>query len=255
MIVCHVYLLPQVHATENELKNTHLETENCESCRASHTPKAVEQLIPEICSATMMLIGTALGTKPELSAVIIKDQDRPYRVGSIIPTVGTIKSIGERNRVIVIDENNKERRFPMFCDSQNKDRLSPKVQSPIPSSDIANVPTQNSASRFQSVHIESKDIEQISQNTLGLLKQATATHHVDDDGKHIGIKLTNIQADGLYDKLKLQDGDVLLKVNNSPVHGPATMLNFVRMLKDNNKLELQVLRGEQRIFLGADIAK
>lgn len=254
-MICHVYFLPQVLAEE---KNNHLETENCESCRASQTPKAIENLktslekvIPQICSSSMELTGIAYSDDPTKSRAIVLDKTAGksslYGIGKNIPSIGTVKQITERNGIVVTDENNDDKRFLKFCVplNTNPDQTVPtKVSVPAP---VLKPITQN-------VRIERTEIEGDLDNFSGLLTRAKTTPHLVDK-KVVGIAITDIQSGSIYDKIKLQEGDVFKKVNNMEATDPAMILNLFNMMKNEKHIRIDVLRNNQPVTLYYTISK
>jgi hypothetical protein len=302
-----VSVLPQVHAAEK-----HITTEKCEACQASSTPKAIENLIPEICSATLMLTSVAPNTIPEKSMAIIQDvstkQDSLIRVGSKIPSIGTVKKVREKQGdLIVLDDNNQERRFPKFCTPSNKDMPVAQVQSAqasptrttsngssaaftasassggsataaSSSQSDASSKSDSSASNssassnssdtgqsnikignstFTNTEIKKEEFEQYSQNITKLAAHARASRLLDEKGQPAGIEISNVTDDGFYKKyLGLENGDRILKVNDTQAHSPAMMLNMVRMLQNGESIKVHVLRnGADTVVIGARVGK
>lgn len=54
---------------------------------------------------------------------------------------------------------------------------------------------------------------------------------------------------GVYESLGLEDGDILLRVNDFPITGPESALQAFNALKGMDRIELDIMRRGQRISM------
>jgi len=65
-----------------------------------------------------------------------------------------------------------------------------------------------------------------------------------ENGAMVGIELTKIKDDSLYQKVGLQDGDILTSVNGVPIDNPAATAEVLRNLQSAQELILQRRRAD-----------
>jgi general secretion pathway protein C len=61
-----------------------------------------------------------------------------------------------------------------------------------------------------------------------------------ENGLPAGYKLTQIIPGSLYDKLGLQDGDIITGLNGQTINDPGKAFEMLNELKTSNHLELQI---------------
>jgi general secretion pathway protein C len=72
-----------------------------------------------------------------------------------------------------------------------------------------------------------------------ILTQARAVPNF-ENGVASGYKLFQIVPGSIYDKLGLQNGDVITGLNGEPINDPGKAFEMMSQLKTSNHLELQV---------------
>ena len=80
-------------------------------------------------------------------------------------------------------------------------------------------------------------------NMSGLLTQLRAVAEV-RDGRPAGFRLFQIRDDSLFARLGLHDGDVVQRVNGSPIADPAALLAFLQRLQTEPRVALDIVRRD-----------
>ena len=77
-----------------------------------------------------------------------------------------------------------------------------------------------------------------------LLQTAKATPQY-KSGKVTGYKISQIKKGGLFDHMKLKDGDVITKLDGKSAYDPATLLQSVMLIERHEKktFDLEYTRG------------
>jgi general secretion pathway protein C len=79
-------------------------------------------------------------------------------------------------------------------------------------------------------------------NMSGLMTQLRAVAEV-EDGRPAGFRLFQIRDDSLFARLGLRNGDVVQRVNGSPMSDPTALLAFLKRLHDEPRVALDIVRG------------
>ena len=93
--------------------------------------------------------------------------------------------------------------------------------------------------------IDRREVEQAMSDLPKLLSQARAAPHM-VNGTINGFRLDYIAPTSFYEKIGVQAGDVLQRVNGVDIRDPSTMLNLLQQLKNEQIVKLDVLRNNQR---------
>lgn len=106
------------------------------------------------------------------------------------------------------------------------------------------VQTQTAGVSLRKV-IDRREVEQAMSDLPKLLSQARAAPHT-VNGTINGFRLDYIAPTSFYEKIGVQTGDVLQRVNGVDIRDPGTMLNLLQQLKNEQIVKLDVLRNNQR---------
>jgi len=93
--------------------------------------------------------------------------------------------------------------------------------------------------------VDRREVEQAMGDLPKLLSQARAAPHM-VNGTVNGFRLDYIAPTSFYEKIGIQTGDVLQRVNGVDIRDPGTMLNLLQQLKNEQIVKLDVLRNNQR---------
>ncbi len=100
--------------------------------------------------------------------------------------------------------------------------------------------------------VDQKEILASTENMSQMLTQARALPY-QEQGKTIGFKISEIVPGSIYEKIGLQNGDVIQKVNSQDVDDPAKFFQLYQGLKNERSISIDLIRGGQRQTLTYDI--
>ena len=93
--------------------------------------------------------------------------------------------------------------------------------------------------------IDRREVEQAMSDLPKLLTQARAVPNM-VNGTLNGFRIDYISPSSFYEKIGIQYGDVLQRVNGVDIRDPSTMLNLFQQLKNENVVKLDLVRNNQR---------
>lgn len=98
-------------------------------------------------------------------------------------------------------------------------------------------------------NVSRSEIDKALGDLNNILTQARAVPNF-ENGIASGYKLFQIVPGSIYDKLGLQNGDVISGLNNTPINDPGKAFEMINELKTANHLELQVKKdGKQQNYI------
>jgi general secretion pathway protein C len=100
--------------------------------------------------------------------------------------------------------------------------------------------------------VDQKEVLASTENMSQILTQARALPYL-EQGKTVGFRLSEIVPGSIYDKIGLQNGDVIQKVNSQDVDDPAKFFQLYQGLRNERSITIDVMRGGQRQTLNYDI--
>lgn len=93
--------------------------------------------------------------------------------------------------------------------------------------------------------VDRREVEQAMSDLPKLLSQARAVPNM-ANGTVNGYRLDYIAPASFYEKIGVQTGDVLQRVNGVDIRDPSTMLSLLQQLKNEQIVKLDVVRNNQR---------
>jgi len=100
--------------------------------------------------------------------------------------------------------------------------------------------------------VDQKEVLANTENMSQILTQARALPYL-ENGKTTGFRLSEIVPGSIYEKIGLQNGDVIQKVNSQDVDDPGKFFQLYQGLKNEQNITIDVLRGGQRQTLNYEI--
>lgn len=100
--------------------------------------------------------------------------------------------------------------------------------------------------------VDQKEVLASTENMSQILTQARALPY-QEQGKTIGFKISEIVPGSIYEKIGLQNGDVIEKVNSQDVDDPGKFFQLYQGLKNERSISIDLIRGGQRQTLTYDI--
>ena len=115
---------------------------------------------------------------------------------------------------------------------------------------LANGPhvTGNFENPPQLARLDRKQVAAVLPDYMSLVRTVRIRPHL-EAGRPGGILIYNIDPDGLFGKMGLQDGDVIKAVNGEEMTVPLDAVEFYNRLKQGGRVTLAVQRGEENVQL------
>lgn len=185
------------------------------------------------------LIGVVLGDQRGMFAIVeelASKQQTLFRIHDQVLDLGEVSEI-RRNGILVRQGNLEELLELAMLDNPA-----------APGGSSGSVPsaaqTQAAAAPLRKV-IDRREVDQAMSDLPKLLSQARAAPQM-VNGTITGFRLDYIAPSSFYEKIGVQAGDVLQRVNGVDIRDPSTMLNLLQQLKNEQIVKLDVLRNNQR---------
>jgi general secretion pathway protein C len=100
--------------------------------------------------------------------------------------------------------------------------------------------------------VDQREVASSTENLSQVLTQARALPYL-EAGKTVGFRISEIVPGSIYDKIGLQNGDVVQRVNSQDVNEPGKFFQLYQGLKDEKSISIDLLRNGQRQSLNYDI--
>jgi len=100
--------------------------------------------------------------------------------------------------------------------------------------------------------VDQREVASSTENLSQVLTQARALPYI-EAGKTVGFRISEIVPGSIYDKIGLQNGDVVQRVNSQDVNEPGKFFQLYQGLKDEKSISIDLLRNGQRQSLNYDI--
>ena len=199
----------------------------------SSGPAAIESL-------PYRLIGTVEGQ--HFSGAVLEDTTGQmfYRINQKLPDGSSIVKV-LRDKVAIKRPNGQTVNLEVVDDT----KIITRPQSGMPGTGVRKL----SDSKYM---VDQKEVLASTENMSQILTQARALPYL-EQGKTVGFRLSEIVPGSIYDKIGLQNGDVIQKVNSQDVDDPAKFFQLYQGLRNERSITIDVMRGGQRQTLNYDI--
>lgn len=190
-------------------------------------------------AARMRLLGIVFGEQRGVFAIVeelASKQQMLYRVHDQVLDLGEVSEI-RRNGILVRQG-----------DLEELLELALSERPPVPGGSTGTTPSsvqQPTAGVPLRKVVDRREVEQAMSDLPKLLSQARAAPHM-VNGSVNGFRLDYIAPASFYEKIGVQTGDVLQRVNGVDIRDPSTMLNLLQQLKNEQIVKLDMLRNNQR---------
>ena len=190
-------------------------------------------------AARIRLNGVVFGDQRGVFAIVEElssKQQMLYHVHDRVLDLGEVSEI-RRNGILVRQGNLEELLELALLDNP---AIAGGSTGTVPSA----IQTQTAGVPLRKV-VDRREVEQAMSDLPKLLSQARAAPHM-VNGTVNGFRLDYIAPTSFYEKIGIQTGDVLQRVNGVDIRDPGTMLNLLQQLKNEQIVKLDVLRNNQR---------
>lgn len=100
--------------------------------------------------------------------------------------------------------------------------------------------------------VDQKEMLASTENMSHILTQARALPHM-EQGKTVGFRISEIVPGSIYEKIGIQNGDVIQKVNAQEVDDPAKFFQLYQGLRTERHISIDLIRGGARQTLNYEI--
>jgi general secretion pathway protein C len=188
-------------------------------------------------TARLRLIGIVFGDQRfAIVEELASKQQMLYRVHDQVLDLGEVSEI--RRSGILVRQGNLEELLELASLDN------PAAQSGSTGAPSSTVQPQTVGVPLRKV-IDRREVEQAMSDLPKLLSQARAVPYM-VNGTITGFRLDYVAPTSFYEKIGVQAGDVLQRVNGVDIRDPSTMLNLLQQLKNEQIVKLDVLRSNQR---------
>ncbi|MFZ9595090.1 MAG: type II secretion system protein GspC [Bdellovibrionia bacterium] len=202
-------------------------------------------------SLPLNLIGTLIFENELWSIATLEDKSMqlvyPVRVDDEIPEKIRILKV-EARRVTFLNKLSGRREFIELPEENSQNPRLSLGRSLSPGSSAPGV-EKVATNQYNVSRIE---VDKALADFNNVLTQARAVPNF-ENGAASGYKLFQIVPGSIYDKLGLQNGDVIAGLNGTPINDPGKAFEMLGELKNANHLELQVKKDGKQMTYTYDI--
>jgi general secretion pathway protein C len=195
-----------------------------------------------VAATNYKLIGTIEGES--FAGAVLEDTSGQafYRIHQKLPDGGQIVKV-LRDRVTMKQADGSTSEVVIEDDTKIVSMNSPK---PAPGA-----PNVQKLSKNTWV-VDQREVAASTNNISQLLTQARALPYL-ENGKTVGFRISEIVPGSLYEKIGLQNGDVIEKINSQDVDDPAKFFQMYQGLQEAQSITLDLMRNGQRQTLNYEI--
>lgn len=210
--------------------------------RPAETTEAVTNPTVEISNLPVELLGTLAGS-PDVSMAIVRDKRNQavqiYRLGEQVLEMATLMVI-ERLR-IVVERNGRQEEIVM---SEDASKVQPKSEAPAAAAP-AGQPTVDVVERGANNFVIDKEQFGTMLDDLGPLLSSARVVPNFKDGVIDGYKIFAIKKGSLYEKIGLQNGDIIDTINGLKIETPDRAVQMFQQLRSEQTFTVDVRRDGQ----------
>lgn len=198
-------------------------------------------------SADVMLVGTISGDEKFAYAIFAdkSDMQEVFKIGDSVFGIGRLTRV-EKDKVIV-DAGGKTTEIQITDIIAVKEAYLSGAKTNAPSDSF-------SADKFAkkvtdtSYMIDGQRVQQALSNPNQIMTDARLLPNV-VNGRQEGFILREVKTGGVYSSLGLQNGDVLLRINEYNISNPEAALQAFTALKGMDKVQLDIIRNSSRMTM------
>jgi general secretion pathway protein C len=219
--------------------------------------RTVEKPVVQETTLQLKLAGTVMGGDGANYAFIenmaTRGNQQLYQVGDAIQN-RVIVDI--RDDCVILEQNGKKEQL---CFPNREGSAGPAPNQQSVSREASEADNDNDDSNEDVVQVDDATwrirrelMQEQFANLGGLAQQARVTPYV-VQGETRGFRVTRLKANSLLQKIGLQHGDVLQKVNGNSITSPADALQAYQQLQQAGTVRLEILRRDRASTLTYEI--
>jgi type II secretion system protein C len=194
-------------------------------------------LVAPAAPAQVELVGLVLAARPERSAAVLRAGDRA-RAAAIGETAFGMRVLEVAPGRVAVERDGQRLELRLALAPEPAQAA---ARSPQPATRAAEPPGARALGRAEVEGRLSAEIPRILAET--------AVAPVYDEGQVVGLALTRMPEGTLLSDAGLRPGDVLLRINDVPIDGMATLIGLWPRLQGASDLHAVVLRNGQPLSL------
>ena len=190
-------------------------------------------------TSKIRLLGVVMGDRSGIFAIIEELSSKRqglYRLYEEISDLGELTEI--RRNGIVVRQGNVEELLELELSDHPPGSGNPSANVPVAT------PTVVPGTPMRKV-IDRREVELAMSDLPKLLTQARAVPNM-VNGAIDGFRIEYVDPTSFYEKIGVQRGDVLQRVNGVDIRDPSTMLSLLQQLKNERTVKLDLVRNSQR---------
>ncbi len=193
---------------------------------------------PSISQSDLALIGTIAGRTDRSYAIFLDKTGKQeiFKVGANVLGLGTLKKV-DRDSVVIVS-NGRDIKVPFSDITDIKE-----IKGGTPAASGLGKRTGES-----SYLIDQQRIQQALERPDQLMTDARFIPNM-AEGRQQGFVLRELKPGGLYQSLGLQNGDVLLRINEYSISSPDTALQAITALKGIDRAQLDIIRNGAKMTM------
>jgi type II secretion system protein C len=196
------------------------------------------EIIP-LSSLNLKLTGVVASDRGGFALISVNGQPQsPFFIGEVVTRDAVLDQVLP-DRVILLRGNTRE---SLLLDNDEQNSLSRnQARTPAPSPATAANPANSIQNVGENNYVLPRKVVAQNINNMDVLKQALIVPNKDG-----GFLVKDVQKNGVFDKLGLQKGDVIHKVNHLAVNSMVDVMQLYRLTNDINKvnsIQVEISRG------------
>ncbi len=205
---------------------------------------STDKSAPKPDMAGLTLVGTVSGS-PRYSYAVFLDKSNNqeiFRTGDAVHDYGVLQKV-EKDRVFI--KNNGTLVEVPVADFLAVVDANPAQNNNRPSAFAKNI---NEGAYI----VDQRKVQQAVEKPNQIMTDARLLPNI-ADGKQQGFILSEVKQGGIYQSLGLQNGDVLLRINEFNISNPENALQAFMTLKGMDRVQLDIVRGGARMTMNYQI--
>jgi len=197
-------------------------------------------------AADVTLVGTVSGHK-KFAYAIFADKNNIqeiFKIGASVYGIGKLQGV-EKDRVLINDGGK-------IKEIQIADLIT--IREVNPSSTKPNASDSFSGEKFAkkmadtSYLVDGQKVQQAITNPNQIMTDARLVPNI-IDGRQDGFALREVRQGGIYQSLGLQNGDILLRINEYNISNPEAALQAFTALKGMDRVQLDIIRNGAKMTM------
>ncbi|MBI4684107.1 MAG: hypothetical protein HY755_02795 [Nitrospirae bacterium] len=189
------------------------------------------------------LIGTVSGNRKFAYAIFAdkNNMQEIFKTGDAVFGLGRLQKV-EKDRVILEDKGKTREIQIADIITVKETHISGAKPESVPSDRFARKTADTS------YIIDGQRLQQALANPNQIMTDARLLPNV-TDGAQEGFVLREVRSGGIYQSIGLQNGDVLLRINEYNISNPETALQAFTALKGMDRVQLDIIRSGSRMTM------